>query len=519
MVKKTKIKRRPRRLFKDAKTDRYFYLIDGKKKYIKTEKGVSAKAVAKVNIQNILNVPVKRKTVRPRTSITPIIPQPIVTKLVPIAGVSANLSDSRLFRPKDDELEKRLTKMEERFNPTLVTPTTSTTLNPLSPSTITTLNPLLNVPTSTESLLRTTKVGEVRNPLSVPKVSTLKTGFTPPLTPIAKKFYDILMGRNKEVKKEGSKSPSPIKKMKKRMTQSNFDNALKAYEKQFKGDLTAEDYGKFLEWQQKSKVYDKYDPAPYDFWETDMRFLKELETLAPEEKQDLTKKARDARETYFVPEKKGSKIMVKRPDGDEETKGEAEIPTGTLEGFLQAGRGAYENDDDGIYNDELQEIFSDKMNKFLPVIASDKMNTLVDLVNKNTKKFGWIQNTDPSDSMGRHWVAYFIDIPNMEVNYYDSLVENDGEPPKSSLKGLKKIVDKINPEYYLLFKYNQIRDQHFKSKNCGYFSLKFIMDRYRNVPFKSATGYDSLYANNSDDDIVDNSGAGEMMIKRFKKYL
>lgn len=133
------------------------------------------------------------------------------------------------------------------------------------------------------------------------------------------------------------------------------------------------------------------------------------------------------------------------------------------------GYGDYENDDDGIFNDELQEIFKDKMNKFLPVIASDKMDTLLPLVNKDTKKFGWIQNTEPSSSMGRHWVAYFIDVPNMEVNYYDSLVENDGLPQKESMKGLKKIIDKIHPEYYLKFKYSTIRDQNPSSKKLRIF--------------------------------------------------
>jgi hypothetical protein len=98
----------------------------------------------------------------------------------------------------------------------------------------------------------------------------------------------------------------------------------------------------------------------------------------------------------------------------------------------------------------------------------------------------------------------------MEVNYYDSLVENDGIPPKESMKGLKKIVDKIHPEYYLKFKYSTIRDQNPSSKNCGYFALKFIMDRYRNVPFKTASGYDKVY---------DYYGEGEKMIKHFKKYL
>lgn len=191
-------------------------------------------------------------------------------------------------------------------------------------------------------------------------------------------------------------------------------------------------------------------------------------------------------------------------------KGNPTIGLGISTFLKMNGLGDYENDDDGIFNDELQEIFKDKMNKFLPVIASDKMDTLLPLVNKDTKKFSWIQNTEPQKSGGRHWVAYFIDVPHMEVNYYDSLVENDGIPPKESMKGLKKIIEKINPEYYLKFKYNTIRDQNPSSKNCGYFALKFVMDRYRNVPFKTASGYDKVY---------DDYGEGEKMIKRFKKYL
>ena len=183
------------------------------------------------------------------------------------------------------------------------------------------------------------------------------------------------------------------------------------------------------------------------------------------------------------------------------------------------GRGAYADDSDGIFNDELTKIFADKTNKFLPVIASDKMHTLLPLVDRNTKKFGWIQNTDPSSSMGRHWVSYFIDVPNLEVNYFDSLVENGGQPTKQSLKGLKKIIDKINPEYYLKLKTNSVILQSFKSSNCGYFALKFILDRYRNIPFRTATMYDKITGYKSDDDVIEGDGEGEKMIKKFKRYL
>jgi hypothetical protein len=170
----------------------------------------------------------------------------------------------------------------------------------------------------------------------------------------------------------------------------------------------------------------------------------------------------------------------------------------------------HENDDDGIYNDELEQIFYDKLHKFVPVISSDEMGVIEKMVNKDTKKIGWIQNTDPRKSKGRHWVAYFINVPEGEINYYDSLVENNGMPSAESMKGLKKIIDKINPEFYLKFKNNLCRFQNPKSNNCGYFSLKFLLDRYSNIPFRECTGYDK---------VVDKYGEGEKMIQKFKRYI
>lgn len=477
MVKK--IKQRPRRLFYDEKTKRYYYLINNKKKYINVPKDMAPKAIARVNIQNVLSVPTRRKAIRPRASIKPITNEQVVSKLVPIAPISQNLTSGKydIYKPRDD-LEKKLTKIEEQQKAKDVKDTTN-------------------------------YFASVSGP---PKPSRLKTDFTPPLSPKSKSFYETFMSKIRPSQPTETKQPPK----KPQMNSKQFEASLIQFDKKTTGEISVDDYPKYLEWQQGSKTYSKYEPPQYDLWTSNIRFLPELETLPPEEKEDLSKIAREARNKYFVPLKEGSKIMVKGQSPNENQAGDIGIKRGTLEGFgiysfyKLNGNGDYENDDDGIFNDELQEIFKDKMNKFLPVIASDKMNTLLPLVNKDTKKFGWIQNTETSNSMGRHWVAYFIDVPNMEVNYYDSLVENDGIPPKESMKGLKKIIDKIHPEYYLKFKYSTIRDQHPSSKNCGYFALKFLMDRYRNVPFKSASGYDKVY---------EDYGEGEKMIKRFKKYL
>ena len=108
---KFKIKRRPRRLFYDEKSKKYFYLINNKKKYIKINDGISAKAISKINIQNILPVSVRKKTIRPRASIKPITNQQINTKFVPIAPIAQNLSERYSLYKASDDLEKKLTKV------------------------------------------------------------------------------------------------------------------------------------------------------------------------------------------------------------------------------------------------------------------------------------------------------------------------------------------------------------------------------------------------------------------------
>jgi hypothetical protein len=50
---------RPRRLYTTA-DGKFYYLIDGKKKFVKAPTGVSEKQIARINIKNIVNAPAKR---------------------------------------------------------------------------------------------------------------------------------------------------------------------------------------------------------------------------------------------------------------------------------------------------------------------------------------------------------------------------------------------------------------------------------------------------------------------------
>jgi hypothetical protein len=488
---KFKTKRRPRRLFYDEKVKKYFYLINNKKKYIKidnnippkaNEKGkdISPKEIARVNIQNILPVSVIRKTIKPRSSIKPITNQQIVSKLVPIAPVSANLTG--LYKPSED-LEKKITKIEQQLKEgELVKPKEK----------------------EEEKKESKTSIGSIFKPSKPPKATTLA---------------QIIRARNESEKQiiiDAEKSRiNDMNAVYKGFVETNpppdveDEGDISLFTK-FAKPFKAKKHVKVEDFLEQAKFYSLYPAGIFPSFEyfSDEIFPK------------LTGYNKPSFPVYSKAKKifEERKIPLTRID---ELEVEVEEPLLKKEGNITSfvgrgiatfmrnmyGSGMYENDDDGTFNTELQEIFKDKMNKFLPVIPADRMDELLPLVNKDTKKFGWIQNTENSGSMGRHWVAYFIDIPNMEINYYDSLVENDGQPTKESLRGIKKIIDKIHPEYYLLFKYNLVQDQSPSSKNCGYFALKFIMDRYRNVPFKEASGYDKFY------------DEGEKMIKRFKKYL
>ena len=112
MVKKTKL--RPRRLFYDDKNKKYFYLINKKKKFINIGQIVSQKQISKINIQNIIPIKTRRKRIRKASEVKPITNQQIVTRLIPIAPISANLSESRLFKGQEIEDKKKIEELKKK---------------------------------------------------------------------------------------------------------------------------------------------------------------------------------------------------------------------------------------------------------------------------------------------------------------------------------------------------------------------------------------------------------------------
>lgn len=186
---------------------------------------------------------------------------------------------------------------------------------------------------------------------------------------------------------------------------------------------------------------------------------------------------------------------------------------------LTEGRGS-----SGLYNRDIEDIMKGLKHGPCPVITSDKVNMLLDYVKPGMKKFGAIVNTNPSTSDGSgtdgyrvgHWRSIFFDNDDdgrVSAEYFDPLCE--GPIPTSLKKIMSKIAKKMNPEDYSLVKQNYLKRQSDTTNTCGYHCIKFIDDRYNDVPWSEATGYDDYMAKHKPDDSV----AGEQsLIKPMKKY-
>ena len=130
---------------------------------------------------------------------------------------------------------------------------------------------------------------------------------------------------------------------------------------------------------------------------------------------------------------------------------------------------------------------------FKGVYAIDEISQIP--IQGTTNKMGVILNLDKSSQPGSHWVALYIDADgDKSVEYYDSYGE---DPPESLLRDIKSVVDKINPDTYLKFKINKIKQQSDSSDTCGIHSMKFLIDRFSGKPFKECSGWSEVVGKES----------------------
>ena len=123
---------------------------------------------------------------------------------------------------------------------------------------------------------------------------------------------------------------------------------------------------------------------------------------------------------------------------------------------------------------------------FIGTVARDQISDLAPLV-KDTDKFSFIYNTDPSNKPGAHWRAFHVDfLKDKSIEHYDSF----GDPPADDItKQVKQIIHKAGIPFYLKYKTNRIPHQHADSALCGYHCIRFLKKRHRGGSFIDATHY------------------------------
>lgn len=170
--------------------------------------------------------------------------------------------------------------------------------------------------------------------------------------------------------------------------------------------------------------------------------------------------------------------------------------------------GLGEKKDEGLSNIQIDKVMK-KYKEYLGTIARDQIKPLIIPKVKPQSRGAFIMNTDPSYKEGKHWVAVFFDARpsgSLSVEYYNSFAD---PIPADILKDLKLLVDKLKPSTYLKFKENKVKQQDDRTSNCGYFAMRFIIDRFRGKSFAEATGYN--------DAIINKVGMNEKEIEKLKE--
>ena len=456
---------RPRRLYLNSK-GKYYYIVDGKKKYIKVPEGMSQKQIQTINIKNIIAGPARRLKKR-RKKVAPVFqkklvpgedmqksviktegglptyiftPQKKFLSLGDIATKSDDTSNTKLI----DLLKGAIPLISEGFKKQLALPA------PESKSQV------------SEDVLNYMKIiGDVRKTLEEVKESSITDEID-------------RQKRLKEIEEEVVVPTSVGKRGRKSGTTVEEGYALSVDEM----------IPYYLELEKKGKNIN-------DITRTDLKSVyKGKKTITSFNMIEATKKiARQKKRT----------------------------PISSVESTPFRGSG-----DDGLYNDQIEKIMKERIKNYVPVVPRDKLMDLLDYVKPNDEFFSAVINTEPSTSHGRHWICIVVDNRDdyQSVEFFDPLAEND-KIPNDLLKIMKIICRRMNRERYFKVKFNKIRRQSFLTSNCGYHVCRFIEDRYKGIPFSEASGYDDYIKRQRGDgyEAPDDSKDGEKDIKPYISLL
>jgi hypothetical protein len=456
---------RPRRLYFDQDKDKYYYIVNSKKKYIRKPKTMSQKQLVKINIKNIIGETrprrVKRRKYKKQIKLQKKIVPELSKAIVNEGGLPVYLfRENKKFGTLDD-----FVKSKDKDDVKLLTDQ-------------------FKVPTL---------VNKAKPPI-IEDVTTV-----PPS--LATSTWDLKGSALKEfpqLEKPSVVTPVPKKKP---------------------ADIPftpADDTGTVI--YDEEGEYPEIDPELEDA----LNILKISGTpyKTPNQRTKANKLLRQKNTDLFIPKRIDSKDEMKWRDtivniaqsiGQGESKGDME------------GSG---DSNDGLYNDEIQKILKANIKDFVPVIAKDEVQNMMAYIKPGMKRFGFIINTSDSSSDGSgndgepvgHWRAVYInnedDFPSVEI--FDPLVN---EPENTLIEGLRKISKKMNPEKMFKVKINYLQRQNKNTGTCGHHSIKFLEDRYNGIGFSLASGYDDYIEKHKPDHSVDGEKDLKQKIKKYNSFI
>jgi hypothetical protein len=125
--------------------------------------------------------------------------------------------------------------------------------------------------------------------------------------------------------------------------------------------------------------------------------------------------------------------------------------------------------------------FSSKVNNVCIGKSLCDFNIKKDL--KNKKRFGFVLNTDYNDQSGSHWIAIYCNTNKKLKNYGIYYYNSTANVPTIEVKNFFSIIKSQIKDDKFEINYNKIQKQ-FKNSECGMFSMLFLIQCLKNIPFK-----------------------------------
>lgn len=190
-------------------------------------------------------------------------------------------------------------------------------------------------------------------------------------------------------------------------------------------------------------------------------------------------KALEMRDDYKLWKQAVDTLNAEKRQYEDEIKGLTEEKKGV--GLGKYGTG------DGLTNEQIDRVMK-RYPWYIDTIPRDGIRKYIKPYARQGQHMGFIMNNQKENKAGEHWVAVYITPETVE--YFDSFAE---PVFKDILDDLKEITDIISPDKLIKLKENKIKNQSVKSDNCGYFAMKFLIDRaVHKKPFKDVSGFSDV---------------------------